>query len=62
MVLITQGSFQNGLHVSEAEATAVALGWPRISRQFSVELEFSIPHEECTFYPFRKCVVPTPFG
>lgn len=30
--------FLNGLYVNEAVVTAVAMDWPRISSQFSVEL------------------------
>lgn len=33
-----QDSFLNGLHVNEEVVTAVAMEWPRISSQFSVEL------------------------
>lgn len=58
MALIAQDGVLNGLHVSGV--AAVALNWPGISRQFSVELEFSLPDEGCPFYPFRKCLVPTP--
>lgn len=37
-VVQTRASFLNGLHVSEAVVTAVAMGWARISSQFSAEL------------------------
>lgn len=54
MALIAQDGLLNDSRVSEAVVTAVAPDWPRISRQFSVELGFSIPDGGCTFYPFRK--------
>lgn len=42
----------------KALVTAVALDWPRISRQFSVEVGFSIPDEGCTFPPLGHVWLP----
>lgn len=42
----------------KAVVTAVALDWPRISRQFSVERGVSIPDEGCPFSPLGHVWFP----